>query len=623
MNMNKCTEKHEMSKNVGAKTKQVLYSNPSNIVTLFQEQVSLSPNHLAIIDSENQITYESLDKISNQFARYLLQLEIEKGTLIGIYLKRSIEMIIIILAILKVGCTYLPISLIYPEKRVKKIVSDSSIKIVIGDSKTLQNLSSLDITKVSIDQQWQKITQQDKNSFPIQNGYDDIAYVMYTSGSTGAPKGVIAKHSSVTRLVKNQNYVEITNNDVFLQISPYDFDGSTFEIWGALLNGAKLVLMPHGYPELNVIVDKIENLHISILFLTTQLFNSLVDHRLESLIKVKQILFGGEVASIHHVKKFFSVQNECKLTNIYGPTESTTFATYYPISSAPKNDAPLPIGKPISGVEAFVLDNQMALITAGMTGELYIGGSGVAGGYLNDEALTAKNFLPNPFSTKLDERIYKTGDMVKYDHNDNIELVGRVDNLVKIRGFRVALEEIEYTIKRNYLSVKNIIVRQFHNNEYESMLIAYIVPVDISMFNLKELKDSLELHLPLYMLPSKYIIAENFPLNHNGKINFPKLLSLSEDSLSATKSPEAFSCELQIEIANAWKEELDIDEVTIHDNFFDIGGHSLKAINILDKFHKNAKNKYLKRLCIVDLFKYSTIDTLSTYILNTLSIQSD
>lgn len=587
----------------------------NHVISVFEQQVLLFSEQIALTDGKQQLSYQELNQRANQLARYLQQQGVTRGSFVGIFITRTVDMIVAMLGILKAGGAYVPIAANSPKERVAHILRDADTKLIICNEETLKILrGQTDLTAFAIDEDWSKISELGGENLPDIRIATDPIYVIYTSGSTGKPKGVIAKHEGVVNLVKNADYVSITRDDIFLQLSPYEFDGSTFEIWGAFLNGAKLVLMPPGMPALSVIADRIQNYHISIMFITTQLFNSLVDHRLTDLIKVNQILFGGESASMAHIKKFLTAATEKnKLRNIYGVTECTTFSISYLMSKESVLTYEfIPIGKPIAATEIHVLDAEMQPVPINTPGELYIGGLGLTRGYLNDEIATEKKFIINPFSQTKNKKLYKTGDIVQLMDDGNIKFIGRCDNQIKIRGFRVSLEEIEFAIKQ-YNGIKEVVVGQNEQENKEKKLVAYIIPTEMESFQLNKLKEYLKEKVVSYMIPDQFIILDEFLLNSNGKIDRKQLPTPDQADIEDTDVPHISQLENDIEII--WREELRLNKVSLHDNFFDIGGHSLLAINVLDRLQQHPTNDLLRQLKISDVFKYPTIQALSSHVL--------
>jgi len=367
-----------------------------SVITVFNQIVKSHSKKTALVDNKISLTYSELDKLSNKIANLLKAKGIKHQELVGISLPKSSEAIATIIAILKLGAVYVPISTENSQKRFQYVIDNGEIKFFIIDSS--RSLVSLkDCTFINLEQALRE-NQNLSETFESQSDVNpsNPAYVIYTSGTTGEPKGVIATHRGILNLVCDVNYVKVTSQDVFLQLSPLEFDGSTFDIWGALLNGATLILMPPGWPELEVIAKKIRENEVSILFVTTQLFNALVDFKLSDLLKVAQVYFGGESASTPHIKKFMEkVREGNKLYNIYGPTECTTFSTYHQIREDDLfSQKTVPIGKPIgNNVKTIVLSGKLEKVKPNEIGELFIGGFGVSPGYLNDKLTSEKKFI--------------------------------------------------------------------------------------------------------------------------------------------------------------------------------------------------------------------------------------
>ena len=576
----------------------------NNIIDMFNISKNIYHDKISIVYKNEKLNYADLDFKSNQLANFLLLQGVCKNSPVGICLPRSINMIVAMLAILKLGAYYVSLAINAPNNYLHNIISCSKIKLLLTE-----RLDILCDKLISINENIETIKTYSLISPNISLSPEDIAYIMYTSGSTGLPKGVIIPHRSVVSLVKNTNYVDITQEDTFLQLSPFEFDGSTFEIFGALLNGAKLVLMPAGYPILSEISNQLDKNNVSILFITTQLFNSMVDNRIESLLPIKQIFFGGESASIKHVKKFLDRKmDSTKIANIYGPTECTTFSLFYPFTNLNFGNT-IPIGKIINTTEIIVVDEKYVPVKPGEQGELLIGGQGVAIGYLNDVNATNENFISLSYQDLISRRFFKTGDIVELLIDGNLSFIGRKDRLIKTRGYRISLASIETELLK-YPDIDSAAVDYIENDSNDKIILAWIQPKSIN-FDLKEFKSILAQNLPTYMIPNVIYIVDNIPLNDNGKINYHSLINfeINDDIFNKYKINL-----LQKELLRSWHKELQINNISIHDDFFDLGGHSLKLINILDAFHKNKLFKILNSLKITDLFEYTTIQSLCEFL---------
>ncbi len=540
----------------------VAYPKEQTLVQLFQEQVEQNPTALAIVHGDKTLTYDALDQLSNQFANFLIEKHgIGKGDFVGIRLERSEMVLVAILGLLKVGAAYVPIDMSYPEDRVNYMMTDANSNLVI-DANVIINFEAT--------------VQSLSNKRPnVSLEAEDLAYIIYTSGSTGTPKGVMVEQKSIVRLVKEPNYVEIAREDSVLGLSSFSFDGSTFDIYIALLNGAKLVIAPKDvFSDFERLDQLMADQNISLFFLTTVFFNSIAESDLESIHNVKYILFGGEQVSTAHVKMFKEKYPEVNLHHVYGPTENTTFSTYYAIDEVSTTARTIPIGQPISNSTCYVLDANNNIVPIGVTGEICVGGDGLAKGYLNNQELTNDKFVPHPFISG--ERIYKTGDLGRWLLDGSIEFVGRIDHQVKIRGYRIELGEIEKALV-NQADVNQAVVK-VKQLDGGQVLAAYISSDE--EIDKRELRDSLRNVLPEYMLPSYYKVVDIMPLNSNGKIEKKELPEVTEEDLIKENfiAPET---ETQISVANIWKEILNVQSVSMLDRFFQLGGDSIKAIKTI------------------------------------------
>ncbi|WP_459501589.1 amino acid adenylation domain-containing protein [Bacillus sp. C1] len=577
------------------------YPRDRTIHELFEYQVEKTPNHTALILGNDTVTYRELNHRANQLAHYLCKKGIDHGALVGIAMERSIDLYVGILAILKSGGAYVPLDPNYPEERLTYLLTDSQITVLLTHEKFVSNLPNYNGQVICVEQEREKM-KAEKNSNLLLNGSgDDLAYVMYTSGSTGKPKGVSIVHRGVVRLVKENDYVQLDESKTLLQLAPTAFDASTFEIWGSLLNGGCLAIMPPGTPTVEQIADALTKHQVTTLWLTAGLFKLVVAHQLEALEGVQQLLVGGDVVSVPHVQKVLQL-GSVQVINGYGPTESTTFTCCYSVP-ADWTGKTLPIGRPIKNTEVYILDSRLKPVPLGVPGELYIGGDGLAREYLNRPDLTQERFIPNPFCTDSKERLYKTGDLVRYLPDGQIEFIERMDNQVKIRGFRIELGEIEAVLSQHQ-SVKDVVM----SVTSEKQLVAYIIPEQDIENQTNQWRQYLSGKLPEYMIPSAFIVMEAFPLNPNGKIDRKALPEPTEHIRTETEfvAPTSQVEEILVEI---WKEVLKLKQVGIHDNFFELGGDSINAIQVAARLNRQKLKLELK-----DLFEYPTIANLAPYI---------
>lgn len=568
------------------------YPKSKTIIELFQEQVKRTPHNQALIQNDFSLSYEELEYQTNQFSSFLqLKHQIKKGDLVGIHLDKSVWSIISLLAIIKVGGIYLPIDISYPTERVKYMMSNSNCSFLIteneiNDFKKNQNTFS-------------KVNFNESSKNP-----DDSVCVIYTSGSTGNPKGVLIKQKNIIRLVKNTNYIELTNTDTILSLVSFSFDGALFDFFGSLLNGGTLVLTSKNDSiDFQVLEALINKNKITVFLLTTTLFNAWVDNGLPNSDTLRAVLFGGEQASLFHVQKFIQESSAIELINVYGPTENTTYSTTYTIGKDILSKSSVPIGKPINNSRVYILDNQFEPVPIGVIGEIYVAGDGISNGYLNNDKLTGERFLRNPFEN--DGVMYKTGDKGKYRSDGNIEYYGREDDQVKIRGFRIELGEIETEILK-YETIESTVVKIDDEFWEEKKIVAFIT--GRSEINILNLKKQLKTVLPDYMIPFLIIQVDSIPLTPNGKIdkkamNITKeMVKLSENELIHPRNNE------EVEMLEIWKDVLNIKntDIGIRSDFFEIGGHSLIAIKLKSKI-KEILNKEVK---IQDIYNFPTIESL-------------
>jgi amino acid adenylation domain-containing protein len=552
------------------------YPREKTIAQLFEEQESKYPNKPAVVFKENSLTYEELNNKSNQLARSLRQKGVEANTPVGIMVHKSLDMIVGIFGILKAGGAYVPIDPEYPDQRISFILKDSGCKLVLTQKKYL-NLNMEGLTKLDLESL--DSYQADASNLSLKNGPLDLAYIIYTSGTTGMPKGTLIPQRGVVRLVRNTNYIEFRPTDKVLQTAAIVFDASTEEIFGALLNGATLniitketVLDPTAFGE---VLLKNE---ISVVDLSSALFTQIAEVRTDIFAKVRVLVLGGDVVSAHHVNKLRQNVPGIQVINTYGPTENSCNSTGYTINK--KFDLNIPIGKPISNSTAYIFDKNQNHQPIGIIGELYVGGDGLSLGYLNRDELNKVAFIQNPHNPA--ERLYKTGDLARWLPDGNIEFHGRADNQIKIRGYRVELEEIEAVIS-DMPGVVETVIKPIKVEEGDYKLVAFLnVKADANM-DISEIVKVLKAKLPPYMVPSAFRIMNGFPKNINGKID-RKLLNVDLAELNTGERKEtAQLSSTEITLLGIWGQVLKSNDILSSDNFFDIGGNSLLTIALSAK----------------------------------------
>ena len=599
------TERHQLL--VERNETNVAYPHTRCIHELFEAQVALSPDAPALTFHGEQLTYAELNIRANQLAHYLSQLGVKAETPIGVCLNRSIEMVVALLGILKAGGAYVPLDPEYPTERLAFILEDLSPPIILTDSSLVDEMPSTWAQTLCLDTEselWSALPTTELADLVISS--DNIAYVMYTSGSTGKPKGVAVSHRAVGRLVKQCAYVDFGPREVFLQLAPVTFDASTLELWGALLNGGRLVLMPPGAPNLTELGTVLKTEGVTVLWLTAGLFHLMVEQELEALASVTQVIAGGDVLSVEHVRRLLRAKGGSgAVINGYGPTETTTFACCHRMSGETELEFGVPIGSPIGNTQVYVLGEQMELVGTGMLGELYIGGDGLARGYFNRPGLTAERFVPHPFSTADGERLYRTGDYVRWRADETLEFVGRRDTQVKIRGFRVEPGEVEAALGRHG-AVKECVVVTRRESNGEKRLVAYVVDGNNEQaLHASELREYLRERLPEFMVPAAIVQLESLPLTPNGKVD-RRELAAREVRVGGERSyvpPRTITEEL---LCGIWVEVLRAERVGIHDNFFELGGDSILTIQVIVK----ARAVGLE-LNVQQLFQYQTVQNLA------------
>lgn len=557
---------------------------------LFEAQVEKTPDNIAVVFKEQQLTYQELNHQANKIAHYLQSLGVGQEVLVGICVERSLSMVVGLLGILKAGGAYVPLDPTYPKERLSFMLSDSQVQVLLTQQKFVEEFTGSGAKVVCLDTDRKSINRQSQENPTSNVTADNLAYVIYTSGSTGTPKGVAVPHRAVNRLVCNTNYVKLVPSDRVAQASNASFDAATFEIWGSLLHGATLV----GIPQDVVLSPQnfavyIREQGVSVLFLTTALFNQLASVVPQAFKDLRHLLFGGEAVDPKSVKAVFRHGPPQRLLHVYGPTESTTFSSWYLVQDIPEGATNLPIGRPISNTQIYLLDSKLQPVPIGLAGELHIGGDGLARGYLNRPELTEEKFIPNPFSQEQEARLYKTGDLARFLPDGNIEFIGRIDTQVKIRGFRIELGEIEALLSQ-HPDVRQAVVIAREDIPGDKRLVAYAVPNQqpdampaAGFAYASTLKRFLQEKLPNYMVPAVFVLLDSLPLTPNGKVDRQALPAPDrtrpdlEETFVAPRNP------IEETLAVIWAELLGLEQIGANDNFFHLGGHSLIATQILSR----------------------------------------
>lgn len=564
---------------------QLLYefNNPNiefprdkTIVNLFEEQVQKTQDNIAVTLNSSNLSYKTLNEKANQLARYLINNGIQKGDVIGIRVDKSFEMIIGILAIIKAGCTYLPINMSYPQDRVLYMLTDSNAKFLLTVDSMVNDINT-SVRKITIDIDKTYIYSSDSSNLNINISPEDLIYIIYTSGSTGKPKGAMLCHRNIVRLFKNNKPLyDFNENDVWTMFHSVAFDFSVWEMYGALLFGGKLVLVPDKVAkDTNLFLNLLREEHVTILNQTPTYFYNLLATELEipdNNLSIRYIIFGGEALNPKLIQKWSMKYPNTKLINMYGITETTVHVTFKELSSKDLKHNTSNIGKPIPTLEVLILDKNLHLLPYGVPGEMCILGQGVFKGYLNREDLNKQKLIYNSY---YGETLYRSGDLAILHKDGNLEYLGRIDKQVKLRGFRVELGEIEEKILKNE-NIKTCIVTKKVDKNNRDILCAYYIKS--GNIDIDSIKRSLQVDLPYYMIPQYFVEIDKVPININGKIDINSLPIPNE--INHNKEIIKPRNSIDTKIVKAFMKFLGIKQISIEDSFFELGGDSLSAISI-------------------------------------------
>ncbi len=588
---------------------QVTYPQDKCVHQLFEEQVNKNPDAVALVFDEQQISYRELNARANKLAHYLLKLGLGTEELVGLCVERSFEMIIGLLGILKAGGAYVPIDPTYPKERLTFILQDSHVSVLLTQDKfaskwnqgIIPDIYNIINNVVCLDSDWATIFQESEQNIGCLTKIDHLAYVIYTSGTTGKPKGVLIPHKGLLNLVFwHQNTFKVTSSDRATQLANIAFDASAWEIWPYLTAGASLYLVRQ---EIMIsptyLRDSLVSNGITISFLPTPLAETILSLEWPKELALRYMLTGGD-----RLREFLPSSLPFQLVNNYGPTENSVVTTFGFMGSD-KFKRPS-IGRPIDNNLVYILDDHLQPVPIGVPGELYVGGAGLAREYLNRPDLTKEKFLPNPFDKGL---IYRTGDLVSYRPDGNIEFLGRIDHQVKIRGYRIELAEIESLLCQHAL-VQDAVVLAREDILGDKYLAAYVVPVNLSVFQERDLHNYLSSQLPNYMVPTAWVIMPELPLNSNGKLDRHALPVPQKNRSTLEENFIMPQTEAEQHIATILQNVLQLNQVGINDNFMDLGANSI----ILGKVHSQLVKYFGDKLLLIDLFKYPTTYLLAQYL---------
>ena len=580
------------------------YPRDKSVSQLFGEVAAKLADRTAVVCGGTHLTYGELNRRANRLANRLQREGVGPETLVGVCIERSVEMIVALIAILKAGGAYVPFDAAYPRERLMFMITDTKISMMV----TQRSLASVAV----VDPHVKAILIEDDFEGAQENplsaaGATNLAYVMYTSGSTGRPKGVLVEHRAIVRLVFETNYCRFGPEETFLQFAPISFDASTLEIWGALLHGGKLVVMPPQALSLEEIGRAIREHCVTTAWLTAGLFHLFVDERLEDLRPLKQLLAGGDTLSAKHVRRVLEVLPEITLINGYGPTEGTTFTTCHVMRPGDAVPDSVPIGKPIANTRVYILGEEMRPVQRGEAGELFAAGDGVARGYLNAAEATAEKFLQDIFSESEDARMYRTGDFARWRDDGSVEFLGRKDGQTKILGHRIEVGEIE-AVLTDHPAVRQACVNLDVDEAGTKRLVAYCVPRAEAPLASSELKSFLSSKLPAHMVPAQYISMPNLPLTVNGKVDRGNLPRPAMQG--GTRVETGFSDDMEQLVAEIWKKALRIERAGLDENFFDLGGDSLLLVAV----HSQLQKRLEREIPVTDLFEQATIRSLAKHL---------
>ncbi|HKH43166.1 MAG TPA: amino acid adenylation domain-containing protein [Thermoanaerobaculia bacterium] len=581
------------------------YPREGTIHALFAEQAALRPDAVAVAGDGESLTYGELACRAGAWALRLAASGVGPEMRVGVCLDRSPARVVATLAVLAAGGVYVPLDPSYPRERLAFLVRDSAASVLVTEERWLAVLPQTGAAVLCLDTE--PPPQIDRPAAAPDIPASALAYVMYTSGSTGEPKGVAVPHRAVVRLVRETGYARFGPDEVFLQLAPHAFDAATLELWGALLNGGRVVMPPQGVLSPAELGELLQRHGVTTLWLTAGLFHQMVDENLPGLSGVRQLLAGGDVLSVAHVRRVLAELPGTRLINGYGPTENTTFTCCHPVTGAGLEPS-VPLGRPIANTRVYVLGRNFEPMPAGVAGELLAGGDGLARGYLGRPERTAEHFVPDPVGGERGGRLYRTGDLVRWRPSGELEFLGRIDTQVKVRGFRVEPGEIE-TALLAHPWVRDAVVLAPREVTGGRRLVAYLAGPEGEVPRESELRDFLRERLPDFMLPAAYAFLPALPLTVNGKVDRKALAELRPERLSGSAGPEPRTPAEEL-VAGIFAEVLRVERVGVADDFFALGGHSLLATQVASR----VRSVFAVELPLRALFEAPTVEGLAGWL---------
>ncbi|WP_434300845.1 amino acid adenylation domain-containing protein [Corallococcus exiguus] len=610
------TERQQVLKGWNATAQE--YARESSIAEEFERQVAQRPDAVAVECGEEKLTYRQLDERANQLAHLLRSKGVGAEERVGLCLERSVELVVALVGIAKSGGAYVPLEADYPQARLEQMVSEVRPRVVVTRRALAEKLPVQGVECVLLEEMAETLAQQPKHAPRSGVSGRNLAYIDFTSGSTGKPKGVCTEQRGVLRTVKGTKYAHLGPEETLLLIAPVSFDASTLEVWGSLLNGARLVVYPPGpVGDVEELKRVVKGKGVTTLHLTAGLFAQVVDADVEVLRGLKQLLTGGDVVSAPHVRR---VVEELKVpvTACYGPTENTLFTSCHRMTEGSQVGEVVAIGQPIGNTRVYVLDAALSPVPVGVAGELYAAGEGVARGYLGSAELTAERFIPDVHGGVAGERMYRTGDLARWRADGTLEFLGRADTQVKVRGFRIELGEVEGAL-RAHPAVKEAVVVAKGQGAGDKRLVAYVVGHGPDSLDVGELRRALKSRLPEYMVPSAFVPLEALPLTSNGKVDRKALPDVSGARPASEHPYVEPRSDVEQKLALILAEILGVARVGIHDDFFELGGHSLLATRTISRI----RSELGVELPLSALFENPSIARLSVHLVQAQSTQAD
>jgi amino acid adenylation domain-containing protein len=577
---------------------------PHSLDSIVSNWAHRTPQAIAVIADDTSLSYRQLEQRANQLARRLLRAGAAPGTGVGLLMSRSAEFVVSVLAVLKVGAYYVPLSAALPAGQIQTMLRDNAIQIVLTHS-SVSGTGQLPVKhRVLLDEEQPFIDRESSAPLTFPADPERIAYVMYTSGSTGRPKGVAIAHRGVLGL-GDAAYLDIRPGERFLLHSSLLFDASTFELWVPLLNGATVVVADTGELSLTQLVRTIERYNVTTALFTTSLFHHLVRFGFNAIGGLRNLLFGGEVAAPTLVSQAARQWPHARLIHCYGPTECSVVTTCHGVTIA--RDQQVPLGKPITGRYIRILTDDLQLVPSGTTGELCVGGTCLAVGYVNQPEATATAFVRDPFSAEPDAQLYRTGDLVVQTLDGNLLFQGRKDAQTKIRGFRVEPAEIEHILRCHPQIEDAVVVKHVADEQ----LVAYLVRPQSRPLNVGELRAFLAAHVPRHLIPSRFTTIDQIPLNSSGKTDRATLSRMTASEIRREPhQPRRSRGGVEDELTAIWRRILGIDAVSPDADFFLLGGHSLQVLELIETLART----YGVVLDVEDFLENPTIAALQTTI---------